>query len=253
MLQKILTIGDKIDVRPLDPNGKPVHSSKTLVSQLVDIVDYDVVNIAAPIFYGKPIILKVGENFNLCFYSDKGLYQCNCVVLSNHKDNNTYVTVVRITTNLEKFQRRQYFRLECIHDIEYRIVKPEEAILDRKLKTEDFKSPEERAECMKKLKLLDNEWIQGSVTDLSGGGARFSSALIHNQGDKIKIKLDLAIGNTLKRMILGANIITSERIMNRIGVYEHRVEFNDIIAKDREELIKYIFEQDRRRRRNDKK
>lgn len=252
MLRDILTLGDKIDIKPIDKNGKPVTNARTFVSQLVDFVDFDVINIAAPIAYGKAIILSVGENYNLCFYSGKGLYQCNCVVLSNHKENNTIVSVVRIITNLEKFQRRQYFRLECIHEIEYRVMTPEEEILTRKLRLEEFQNPQERTECRKRLSQIENQWLQAAITDISGGGARFNSSYEHNQGDRLRIKLDLVIGNDLKKMVLGADVVSSSRIMNRTGVYEHRVAFNDIMQKDREDLIKYIFEQERKRRRNDK-
>jgi c-di-GMP-binding flagellar brake protein YcgR len=253
MLREILTLGDKIDIKPLDHNGKPVHNARTFASQLLDFVDFDVVHIAAPIVHSKSIVLDVGEYYNLCFYSGKGLYQCNCIVLNNHKENNTIVAVVRITTNLEKFQRRQYYRLECIHEIEYRIITIEEEMLDRKLSLEDFRNPEERAECRKKLSLFDKEWIPAAITDLSGGGAKFNSETNHSKGDKIRIRLDFISGGDLKKMLLGADIISSTRIMNRAGAYEHRVAYNNIMQKDREELIKYIFEQDRRRRRNEKK
>lgn len=248
MLSDILTLGNKIDIKSLDRNGKPVHNARTYVSQLVDIVDYDVIHIAAPIVYSRPIILTVGENYNLCFYTEKGLYQCNCVVLSSHRENNTIVTVVRITTNLEKFQRRQYYRLECIHEIEYRVITLEEELLDRKLRMDEFRNAEERSECRKKFSEFDTQWVQAAIIDLSGGGARINSNIPHNPGDKIRIKLDLVSGNTLKKMLLNATVIASTRIINKTGFYEHRVEFKDIMMKDREELIKYIFEQERRRR-----
>jgi c-di-GMP-binding flagellar brake protein YcgR len=252
MLSEILSLGDKIDIKHIDSRGRTVSNMKALVSQLIDFVDFDIINIATPIVYGKIVLLGVGDNYNLCFYTSKGLYQCNCIVLSNHKENNTIVSVVRIITNLEKFQRRQYFRLECIHDIEYRVILKEEEILERKLREEDFKSSEERNECRKKLAQFEKDWIRASITDISGGGARFSSTELHNHGDKVRIKMEIQIGNDLRKMLLGADIVSSGRIINRLGVYEHRAEFNDITQKDREALIKYIFEQERRRRRNDK-
>ncbi|MDF2540098.1 MAG: hypothetical protein K0S76_3119 [Herbinix sp.] len=251
MLSEVLTLGDKIDIKPLDRSGKPVHNARTFVSQLIDFVDFDVINIAAPIVHSKALILPAGENFNLCFYSAKGLYQCKSVVLSNHKENNTIVSMVRITTNLEKVQRRQYFRLECIHDIEYRVITKEEEILERKLKTEDFRNTDERAECRKRLNQFDKEWLRAAITDISGGGARFNSALQHSQGDKVRIKFVFLSGNETKRLLLGADIISSNRILNRTDAYENRVEFKDIMQKDREDLIKYIFEQERKRRKKE--
>ncbi|MDF2485063.1 MAG: hypothetical protein K0R46_1231 [Herbinix sp.] len=252
MLREALSIGDKVDIRSIGRSGKPVQGARTFVSQLVDFVDADVINITAPIVFGRTIPLPAGDNFNLCFYTEKGLYQCNSMVLSNHRDNKTIITVVRITSNLEKYQRRQYYRLECIHDIDYRPITIDEQILEKKLSTEDFSNPEDQAEARRKLALFDKEWISASVTDLSGGGARFNSEILHNSGDKLRIKLDFITGSEVKRLVLIANVITSNRILTRSGSYEHRVEFIDIMQKDREALIKYIFEQERRLRRNDK-
>lgn len=252
MLQDILSIGDKIDVRQLNQMGKLMHNVKTYVSQLVDFADFDVINIATPIGNSKIIILDVGEIYNLCFYSNKGLYQCNCVVLNNYRENNMIIAVVRLTSDLEKFQRRQYYRLECVHEIEYRIISREEEILDNRLRLDDFKNTEERSECRKKLSLFNLEWQRASFTDLSGGGARFNSGLNHQLGDKVRIRFDFILGRELKKLLISAEIISSLKLPNRAGVYEHRVEFKDIGKNDREDLIKYIFEQERRRRRNDK-
>ncbi len=252
MLREILNLGDKIDIKPIDKNGRPVHNARTFVSQLVDFVDFDVIHIVAPIVLGKAVILGAGEYYNLCFYTSKGLYQCNSIVLSSHKDNNIIITVVRIITNLEKFQRRQYFRLECIHEIDYRVISTEEEILEKKLRAEDFRNSDERAECRRRLSQFEKEWLSGAITDISGGGARLNSLQQLNQGDKMRIKLDIILGNGLKKLILGADVIASNRIANRNDVFEHRVEFNDIMQRDREDLIKYIFEQERKRRRNEK-
>jgi c-di-GMP-binding flagellar brake protein YcgR len=249
MLRDIITLGDKIDVKHLDRNGKPVHNAKTYVSQLVDFVDSDVINIATPIDQGRIIILNVGENYNLCFYSKNSLYQCNCLVLSNFRENNTVIAVVRITTNLEKYQRRQYYRLECIHEIVYHIISYEEEILVHKLKEGKFNNQGEQKESIEKLSVLANEWLPASVTDISGGGVRCSSSVQLNQGDKIRVKLDF-INPTSNPMVIGAVVVSTNRNLNRTGMYEHRIEFQDIAQKDRDQIIKYIFEQERKRRKN---
>ncbi len=251
MLHEVLSIGDKIDIKPLNRNGKPVHTAMAFVSQLIDFVDGSVINIAAPIVFGRTIPLSVGEYYNLCFYTEKGLYRCNCMVISNHKDNKTIITVVRITSNLEKYQRRQYYRLECIHDIYYRSISLEEELLEKKMSSENFETPEAMTEAKEKLAEFDSEWIFATITDLSGGGARFSSETLHKSGDKVRIKLNLIVNNELRKLELTAKIISRAPIPVRAGIYEYRVEFTDIMQKDRESLIKYIFEQERKRRKND--
>lgn len=253
MFREILTLGDKIDIKRLDRNGQPINDLKTYVSQLMDFEDSDIIHIATPIINSTLAILNVGESYSLCFYTAKGLYQCNCVILKNFKENLTVIAVARITTDLERFQRRQFYRLECIIDILYRVITKEEEILDRKLKMEDFRNNEERNICRKRILQLGSEWTPASITDLSGGGARFTTSVMLNQGDRVKIQMDISFGAVIRNLVLEAGVISSHRIENRSGAYENRAEFTDINKKDREDLIKYIFEQERQCRKKDKR
>lgn len=248
MFREVLKLGDKIDIKHIVKSGAPYPNAKTYVSQLVDTIDNDVIHIATPIMNSTPIILNVGEYFNLCFYSEKGLFQCNCVVLKNFRENNIIIAVVRITSNLEKIQRRQYFRLECVLNAHYRVTTGEEVTLTKKITSDDFKNNEERLECKARLLQLESEWISSTVLDMSGGGMRFTSSTMHNGDEYLKVKLELAMASGIKIMMIGAKLLSSNRLYNNLGVYEHRIEFNDILKRDREDIIKYIFEQERKRR-----
>jgi c-di-GMP-binding flagellar brake protein YcgR len=70
-------------------------------------------------------------------------------------------------------------------------------------------------------------------------------------GDKIRVRFDYIFRDELKKLEITADIIASRKLPDR-SVYEHRAEFSNITKNDREDLIKYIFEQERRLRRNDK-
>lgn len=248
MLSDVLKLGDKIDIKHLDKYGRPARNARTYASQLMDFVDFDVIHIATPISSSTPVILNVGENYNLCFYSAKGLYQCNCVALKNIRENNVIIAVVRVTTNLEKFQRRQYYRLEFVQSIEFRRITREEEMIRNHIKENDFQTVEESKECKKRLIQLENNWILATLKDISGGGSRFITEEVLNQGDKVQIRLDLTFGGGINNLNLSAVIITSNKVLNKAGLYEYRVEFIDIAKKDREDLIKYIFEEERKRR-----
>ncbi len=252
MLKDILSIGDKIDIIQTDNMGKPLSNVKSYVSQLVDIVSSDVIHILTPIGGGRLILLLIGERYNLCFYTNKGLFQCNCEAIKNYRDNNMVIAQVRLTTDLEKIQRRQYFRLECIQDIEYRKLSREEEMLGHKMKAGDFVNQQEKEECQNKLDEYNLEWSFGVMTDISGGGARFNSETQYEAGDLIYLKLDFINNAEHQSMRIGAEVISSIKLLNRIGRYEHRIKFKGIDKKDRELLIKYIFEQERRKRRNEK-
>lgn len=248
MLSDILKLGDKIDVKHMDRLGRPARNAKTYVSQLMDFIDFDVIHIATPIAGSVPVILNVGENYNLCFYSNKGLYQCNCTILKNIRENNIMIAVVRITTNLEKFQRRQFYRLEYMLDVKFHLITREEETLSNRLKANEFQSEEEAEACKLKLSQLEEHWSSAILKDISGGGTRFTTEEALNKDNRIRLNLNLEFDKGMKNLRLEAVVIMADKVMNKSGLYEYRVEYTDIMKGDREDLIRYIFEQERKRR-----
>ncbi|NLK26781.1 MAG: hypothetical protein GX306_00335 [Clostridiales bacterium] len=251
MHQDILSIGDKIHISQLDRSGRPFHGLQPYVSQLVDFIDNNIIHIAAPIVNNQIILLEPKRNYNLCFYTNKGLYQCICEVIESYKENNVVITRVSISSDLEKLQRRQYYRLEIVLDMEYQVITEEEELLKQRLLNRKSINSEEATRYQNRLKELEREWLKASITDISGGGTRFNSTHIHNPGDQIRIRLILPISDGIKNLLTEARIVAVNKLFNRSGVYEYRVEFKGIKKKDREDLIKYIFEQERRRRKNE--
>lgn len=252
MLSDILTVGDKLDVMPPDTATGVIKTQKTYVSQIMDIDDEKTISIAMPYGNGLMYVLEKEVKYKLNFYTSKGLYQAFCKLDGIYRENNAIIAQVKLISELDKIQRRQYFRLECIHEIEYRVITQEEMVMEDRLAANKFLNPQEKAEVRKRLGQFDRTWLKASITDLSGGGARFNSDHPLMAGDRIRIKLDFITGGELKKMILGAVMIASGKHENRNDKFEHRAEFYDIGKADREDLIKYIFEQERRRRRNDK-
>ncbi len=250
MLSDLLTIGDKIDILP--PDVTALRESKAYVSQLMDIDDERTISIAMPYLNGLMYVLERDVRYRLIFYTSKGLYQCHGKLKGVYRENNAIMAQMQVLSELNKIQRRQYFRLECVHDIEYRLITQEEMIMEDRLTVDKLLTPDEKAEVRKRLAQFDSSWQKGSITDLSGGGARFNSDSPLLAGDRIKMKLEIATSSGLKKMILGAVIIASGRHENRNDKFEHRTAFYDIGKADREDLIKYIFEQERKRRRNEK-
>lgn len=252
MLSDILTVGDKVDVIPPESKAGIIKTTKTYVSQIMDIDNEKTISIAMPYGNGLMYVLEKEVKYRLHFYTSKGLYQAICVLEGIYRENNAIIAQVKLISDLDKIQRRQYFRLECIHEIEYRVITQEEMVMEDRLAADKFLNQLERSEVRKRLGQLDRIWQKASITDLSGGGAKFNSDNPLMAGDRVRIKLDFITGGELKKMILGAVIIASGKHENRNDKFEHRAEFYDIGKSDREDLIKYIFEQERKRRRNDK-
>ncbi|NLZ82642.1 MAG: flagellar brake protein [Clostridiales bacterium] len=250
-MKDIVLLGDKIHIRPLDSHGKPIQNLQPFVSQLTEYDTDGIINIAAPIANNQIIRLRKGMDYLLYFYTDKGLYQSRAEVIDNLRDNNVVITRVRLTSDFEKIQRRQFYRLELLHDIEYRIVTSEEEILTKKLASKDAIA-QEIEDYKNRLSDLQRHWYKVSITDLSGGGTRFNTNQIHNPGDNIIIRLEFISGGTYKKLELLGIILSATELYNNPKTIEYRIEFKDMDKKDREKLIKFIFEEERRRRSKEK-
>ena len=254
MLPNIISIGDKIDLRKISHRNKDneEYEEKIYVSQLLEFISNNEALIAMPIINGRVIPLYVNDLYQLCFYTKNGLYQCKAVITSRSKENNIYTSTVTFLSDFEKYQRRNYFRLDCILDIEYRLLTPEEFQQMQNPIVDKSSASDDKGEYMEGLDEIQAFWEEGTVVDISGGGMRFISQTVFNLGDKLRIKL-FSDGQSIngEQIVLGT-VISSTRIPNKSGIIENRVSFVKISNEQREAIVKYIFQEQRRIRRKEK-
>ncbi len=246
MINKILSLGDRIELRKpaalSEKDNKNVtkehaKSSRPYISQIYDILDGEQLKIAMPIVEGRVIPLPLHGRFDACFFTSGGLYQSKVVITDRYKEDGLYILVVDITSELKKFQRRQYFRLEYVMDITYKKINQEQIMVA----VSDPQGLEE---------ILSDGVRQGIALDVSGGGMRFTSAEELEKDSVIIIMFNMGITEE-KEVCLIANVISSTRNQNRERMFEHRVEFTNMKNTVRENLIKFIFETERRLRKKD--
>jgi c-di-GMP-binding flagellar brake protein YcgR len=250
MVSDVVSIGDKVELIILDrdeENEKASYKSKVL-----DFPDYKSAIITMPIVKGRIVPLSVGDRYSLRFFANSGLYECKGVVTDRSNDDNVYILTIEFTSALEKHQRRKYFRLSCVLDTEYYIVTEAELTLRYKLKQDEFKSPEEKEACIEALEQCKRDWQNGIIVDLSGGGVRLTSENLHDIGSFVQMKIQFGVPVKLKADYVSGVIISSEKMTNRVGFYEYRLQFKEVLKEDREAVIKYIFEEEIRQRAKDK-
>lgn len=245
MVSDVIQIGDKVNLLKVK---KKQEDDVTIeyVSQVLEFTEDNKIKIAMPIQNGRVIPLNVDEQYYMRFYSKKGLYQCKGVILDRYKEENVFILIVRYISDLEKFQRREYYRLEHILDINYRVVTREEEIYEKWIREDQFDRPEDRKECIEKLKILQAAWEPATITDISGGGARFNSMHPTDPEKKIVIAFLFYVNGKGYDYRLKAVVISCEPLVNRQGVYENRVKFIELELEKRETLIKFIFEEERK-------
>ena len=69
-------IGDRIELTHLSSATHRTLSENNYNSQLLDFDEVDMVKLSMPIFENRIIPLEVGDEYQLCFYTENGLYQC---------------------------------------------------------------------------------------------------------------------------------------------------------------------------------
>lgn len=241
-----ISVGNRVDlkaaIRPMaeQQSTKPVRVYK---SQFLDILDDGKLKLSMPIEGGKVLLLPIGGNFEMFFYTEKGIFRCIGKISDRYKEGNIYLLVVEILTHLEKFQRREYFRLLCTLDTCYYKLSESKKDMESKRKIVAYQSDEPILEDESGEKI---KCSKGTIVDISGGGVRIVSEERLEKATYIRFKYNIKRNYTIFEFDLVGLVLSSEGIMNKIGQYEHRIKYHNIKREDREAIVKYIFDEERK-------
>lgn len=237
MLSKFVEEGNKIELQNVEKDGEKQGEEKrrTYFSRVHEILSEDTLEITMPMENTKLILLPVDSEYNMIFYGESGLYQCFARIIDRYKSNNVYILVVELTSNLRKYQRREYYRFSCALEM-----------AARNLEETEMQAIEQNIP----YSLTPGLPLKQSViVDISGGGLRFISSQSYEPGSLIYCSYHLLKGSERKKYEVIGKVLSVKELENREGNFEHRVQYYDMDTETREEIIKYIFEEERKSRR----
>ncbi len=119
--------GDKVELQAMDNFTSEEKKVKVYTTKVYTVLSDDKVEIMMPMEKTKLILLPIDGEYEMCFYTTSGLYQCYARIYDRYKSNNVYVIALELTSNLRKHQRREYYRFGCVIDMRIRELKKEEA------------------------------------------------------------------------------------------------------------------------------
>lgn len=230
-MQEVISIGNKIDMEILI-NGEAESDSRkrrVLFSRLMDIPGDNILRIAMPIYEKRLVPLSVGDQYLMYIYADKSIYEGRFVVLNRLKEGNIFLADMEAQDTLKKVQRREYYRYDCRLPLNYRIVSEDEVF--------NLKQEEQQEE----------EWKKGVIVDISGGGVKVVSEYREESNSYIQLRFSLLFDNGRQDFSLYGNIIASVTNQERPSLYEQRISFEQISDQEREQIIRYIFDEERKR------
>lgn len=234
-----IAIGNKIELVRLDQVIRNEQNKKVYVSKIYDILSKDKLQIAMPIYEGRIVPLELDERYTACFYTERGLLQCNIVVASRYRDGNLFFMDVKLLGELEKVQRRQFYRYDCLIDAQIRIVSDEE--YDTGV-PDDVTVPEDAL-----------PWQKARIVDISGGGVRLNQRMHVDRNEVVKLKFMVSILGEIISFNLFARMLSSVPVQGRTDMFEQRMEFLKISQEERDKIIRFIFESERLELANGKK
>ena len=167
------------------------------------------------------------------------MHCCHNRTHQRYKSNNIYTLVVELTSNLRKYQRREYYRFSCALEMN-----------SRNLEEEEVRAIEERDPYNNLIPGLPLK--RSVIVDISGGGLRFLSTHSYEPDSLIYISYNLLINGRKREYELVGKVLSSVKQEGRRDSYEHRVQYVDIETEVREEIIKYIFEEERKHRKRER-
>jgi len=240
VLSKYITQNDRIEMTAIDRGEEEQEdgSKKVYQSSVLEIVSEDTLEITMPVDKSKLILLPVDSEYDLVFYGESGLYQCFARIIDRYKSNNVFILMVELTSNLRKYQRREFYRFSCALEM-----------CARNLEEEEIQAIEN---CLPYALTPGLPLRQSVIVDISGGGLRFVSSQQYEPESLLYCSYDLVIKDERKKYEIVGRVLSVKELDNRPGNYEHRVQYYGIDKGTREEIIKYIFEEERKNRQKER-
>ncbi|NLM74087.1 MAG: flagellar brake protein [Clostridiaceae bacterium] len=210
-----LKLGDKLE---LEIDNEFYNISQPLVSQFETLLPDGTMQILSPIYKGRVLYIGRNTKMNVIYEQNNDLFSFKAIAHESKYVGGLAMLRIEQISEEERLQRRNFFRLRCVLDIEYRLF-------------EEKNTPaEERGEFKKSI-----------TRDISGGGICLFSREKIDAGTYIegKIQLDQEI------CFIGIvrRVIPADR-----GDYKYAagIEYIDIADKEREKVISFIFDYQRK-------
>lgn len=235
--------GSKVDIRIVQLEERetaPDVDQSVYYSTIFDVTDDGVIEVNMPTIAGKLQLLQKHIRYEFIFKTPSGMYKAEGTVIDHIKREGFYLLRIEIGENLTRFQRRQYFRLECMIPIMFMGL------------TEGAATQETIEEVKRYMDALEEMKIRGMGTmlDISGGGTRFVTSNSLAGVKYLLIQFQLQCQKELTEIEVVGEVLSSEKAKDG-EKFVHRIKFFFRDNQSREQIISYVFEEERRLRKRE--
>lgn len=197
------------------------HRKQVYGKSIIQEVNDDNLAIGIPMKKNKQVVLQEGVTYSFRAVLDDGLYYFAGEVLGTKSSGHVMLYIISRPQQVQRRQRRNYFRVPCVLNARYIEI------------SGDGSQP------------ASEEWLQAEtalVTNLSGGGLMFVTGRELPVGTVLFLRLSLQSKDENKEVLVKGKILRVHPLkMGRALRYRYGVQFFDLMEKDRDEIIRYIF------------
>lgn len=241
----IIIPGDKIDiclVHQLNAEENGGRKAKVYQSNVSEFISEQEMEILMPMQGGRMILLQTGAECQFVFYTRRGLYSCDVIVRERYRKDNLYFLRVLLKKQPARFQRREFFRIDYVTEMQVLEITEEVAAL---------KTTEQLFAESQDIKYIDHK-KKAMICDISGGGVRFTmdtSDAPLEAGRFVLITFRLVNDHTDECFYLVSQIVATQQESRERYSCRAKFIFKDL--KDREKIVRFVFEEERRIRRKE--
>lgn len=210
-INKYISDGDKINL--LVQNNYEKHQ---YVSKVDHINEDGTVDVLIPISKNQIVFIKVDTIIKVIVSKEGAIFEFRAQVIDKLFGTIPLLRLL-LVSEIHKIQRRNYYRLKALENIKVR------KIIDLKEKQFD-------------------EYFEAAMVDISGGGLAFNSKVELEVKAAVELSLKLN-GNALN--IIGT-IVRVDLDESKARKYSYGVNFEKITEIERNIIMKYIFEEQRK-------
>jgi len=217
MIKTNLTLGTKLELEIYAANGEKVVP--TLISQFEAILPDGTMEMLSPILEGRIYPVRRGTHLHVIYEKDGKLYTFVSEALDRRLEGNIHILQIRPLSEEEQIQRRYFFRFKCVRDVEYRMFADRDS------------GEEERG-----------DFKVGITKDISGGGICLCTDSKPEIGWFVEGRLKIhQVIPFIGRVVRVINVNDRGRYNYEVGI-----EYIEITNMNRERIISYIFEEQRK-------
>jgi c-di-GMP-binding flagellar brake protein YcgR len=164
------------------------------------------------------------------------MFTTTATVTRRFRRDGIYLLAMNITGAIVRFQRREFYRVSYMVDVDYQTITREIA--------RSSSSQEVEYAIMQDPDLFAIQ--KGRMLDVSGGGLRFSTK------EQLEYHSYLYLGFRLKNRMMDESfsmvgqVVSSQKHPKEPDLYINRVQFLLKDLRDREKIVRFVFEEERR-------